>query len=230
LSKKISTKTTNVIFLTTLLVIGAFTVSYSSFAQDESYEYEKYGQSDNYYYDDDDDKPKDRIFATKKTDCNNININIIGQTVNRNTDNSKNDLLTDSLVDDERNNNGYKENGKFVCVINNNNNIVIGEEPEQPGPEPQDCQGCFTQNLDQQEQTALLNELNQGIFPITSFDQLCALIASIVVNNDPQQLQQFSNGLASLFANAGLSQEQFDTVLGCINDVFNGSIPPPSSS
>ena len=115
-----------------------------------------------------------------------------------------------------------------ICINVNVNDQLKVSPPTDGEPQPPTCEECFTQNLQLEEINDLLTEWDvvsqtEG----TTLQELCDIIADIVAVGNPQQLQLLSSNLAVAFLDATLTDAQFNTVLDCLNDIFNDAIPPP---
>ena len=76
-----------------------------------------------------------------------------------------------------------------------------------------------------EEQTVVLTQLcsRSGL---TNFVELCEEISELVETQD-EGLQTLINVFAASIEEANLSLNQFDTVIDCLNEVFNGVIAEP---
>jgi hypothetical protein len=159
LSKIVSTKKINVIFLATVLIVGTFALMYSSFMNNAQAElgydkpqYPSYNPDYNY-------KSKDAI-GIKKVNCNNVNLNVndasvnvgrppIGDFTSLDTPETENQEITaNNFANGEKPNNVFKkDNDGFVYVyINNNNNQGAGGGDgggDGPTPECEAFVACF---------------------------------------------------------------------------------------
>ena len=77
-----------------------------------------------------------------------------------------------------------------------------------------------------EEQTVVLTQLcsRSGL---TNFVELCEEISELVETQDEEGLQTLINAFAASIEEANLSLNQFDTVIDCLNEVFNGVIAEP---
>src|SRR5215211_9057949 len=206
---------------------------YPSYKPDYKPEYQSYGK----------DKSKDSSSVSiNKLNCINNNVNINGNnngTINvGNSGKSATGSGTDegylgvgslggNYGEEGYDNNGYnkqKDKG-FSCIINNNNNntnIIAGGNQTEPEPEPTPCENCFS-SLSPTEINEFLTELppltpNQA--PIQSLTQFCALLDILVPNE-----QTFSAIQAALVATTGVSIEELESILFCLERL--GLIVPP---
>jgi hypothetical protein len=158
LSKIISTKKTNAIFLAAILILGTFAIFSPSFMIGESAQAEpEYGMSyeKKYGYDKPYEKPqypsyksdynnyksKDSSISIKKVNCNNVNLNVndasinvgrppLGDTTSLDTTETEDQEITaNNFANGERPNNVFKKDKDgFVFVCINNNNNEQGGE------------------------------------------------------------------------------------------------------
>ena len=207
----------------------------TSYGNDNSYQ-ESYGNDNSY------DKSKDskKSVSLNKLNCINNNVNINGN--NNGTINVGNSgkSATGSETDEgylgvgslggngeEGYDNGYnkQKDAGFTCIINNNNNntnIIAGGNQTEPEPEPTPCENCFS-SLSPTEINEFLTELppltpNQA--PIQSLAQFCAILDTLVPNE-----QTFSAIQAALVATTGVSIEELESILFCLDRL--GLIVPP---
>ena len=202
----------------------------------------QYRHDSNYYQDDnrysyDNNHQKKSYGDIQKIKCVNSNINVNGIDI---TQIPQDHTATATAANEgsdaigAQNGNGWGDRINFernlvnICVNVNDNEQVKVTPPEEE-PEPPTCKGCFTKNLELEERNELLTEIRElSGGQVTSFDQVCAGAASAVESGEQSNVQSFSNSLEQAFQNAGLSEDQFNTVLDCLNDVFNNAFPPPS--
>jgi len=206
----------------------------SSYKPDYKSKYPSYEKDNNY-------KSKDSISVNlNKLNCINNNVNINGN--NNGTINVGNSgkSATGSGTDEgylgvgslggnygEGYDNGYnkQKDKSFLCIINNNNNntnIIAGGNQTEPEPEPTPCENCFS-SLSPTEINEFLTELtpltpNQA--PIQSLTQFCAILDILVPNE-----QTFSAIQAALVATTGVSIEELESILFCLERL--GLIVPP---
>jgi len=209
---------------------------YPSYKPDYKPEYPSYEKDNNY-------KSKDSSSSSvslNKLNCINNNVNINGN--NNGTINVGNSgkSATGSGTDEgylgvgslggngeEGYDNGYnkQKDAGFTCIINNNNNntnIIAGGNQTEPEPEPTPCENCFS-SLSPTEINEFLTELppltpNQA--PIQSLAQFCAILDILVPNE-----QTFSAIQAALVATTGVSIEELESILFCLDRL--GLIVPP---
>ena len=75
-------------------------------------------------------------------------------------------------------------------------------------------------------QTVVLTQLSSRS-GLTNFVELCEEISELVETQDEEGLQTLINAFAASIEEANLSLNQFDTVIDCLNEVFNGVIAEP---
>jgi hypothetical protein len=195
----------------------------------------EYGHDSSYnkYY----PEPKSSHTDIQKIKCINSNINVNGIDITQIPQDGTGVAAANEegaeAANAQNGNNGianrinFERNLVNICInYNQNDQLRISEEPE-----PLTCEECFTKNLDQEEVSDVVTEIREiSRGQITTLEELCERLSEIVASGNQGVLQNASNELAEAFQNAGLSEDQFNTVLDCLNDIFNNAIPPPQLS
>jgi hypothetical protein len=194
LSKIISAKKTNAVFLATVLVAGTIAASTPWFMFEAQAEP---------YYKMDNDRKSDRNVSVSSLKCNNINVNVNGLSLEVFPPFLSDSGLAAEATEGNTDANSFADNGanggseindfRFIC-INNNNNTVITEEEELVPPIPpvpltcEDCWELLSEEL-QGAVNAFLNAAPDIPLPVdppqtipaevNSIEQLCVFLESL---------------------------------------------------
>ena len=204
----------------------------------------QYGHDNNYYQDDnrygyDNNHPKKSSHVDiQKIKCVNSNINVNGIDITEipqdaNMLAAANEAGAGPDGTNTQNGNGLGDRINFdrnlvnICINVNVNDQLKVSPPTDGEPQPPTCEECFTQNLQLEEINDLLSEIGFISDSNLTLQELCDFIADIVAAGNQEQLQFLSSNLALAFLDATLTEDQFNTVLDCLNDIFNNAIPPP---
>ena len=234
-NQKLLVAPTIVTIITTILL--ALSPSMIGNIQGQMYNHDdrQYAYDNNYKNDYYPEPKKSSHVDIQKIKCVNNNINVNGIDITQIPHDTATAATYEGAADatGAQNGNGWGDKINFeknlvnICINVNDNEQVKVSTPEEPEEEIT-CEDCFTKNLELEERNELLTELRESSGGgIETFGILCEEISEDVEAGDENTLQQLSNYLADNFANAGLTEGQFTTVLNCLNDVFNDAIPPP---
>jgi hypothetical protein len=201
-------------------------------------EYSSYGK---YYRDHDKSEKDSKSVSIKKVKCNNINVNLNGIDVNigglpnngpvtepiavaQEEEDDDDETESNSIENDNNESYEHKDgksdantNSKIIC-INNNNNIVVAEE------EPETCEECFTTVLDEEELDDLIQAITvDSLGTVSSLGELCDFIDEI--SDIIEERAFISDRLFVLGGDVGISEDEINEILDCLEKVFGEEFP-----
>ena len=111
-----------------------------------------------------------------------------------------------------------------LCFINDNDNIVIEEEGEGNGTQPQSCEGCFN-ILSETQLDDIFPIVTPGEPTIGTLVQLCNILEGLPAGEEKEQAY---TGVFNILDNTpSISDAERDAVLDCL--VQLGLITPPTT-